>query len=75
METYFATATDHTSSNIISRDFVEIKQKRILGGLKAYLRATDHTCSNIISGEIICDGGRQDKQQSYLPTAPAASLF
>jgi hypothetical protein len=27
--------------------------KRILGGLKAYLRATDHTCSNIISRDII----------------------
>jgi hypothetical protein len=25
------------------------ERKRILGGLKAYLRATDHTSSNIIS--------------------------
>jgi hypothetical protein len=27
------------------------ERKRILGGLKAYLRATDHTSSNIISRE------------------------
>jgi hypothetical protein len=27
------------------------RRKRILGGLKAYLRATDHTSSNIISRE------------------------
>jgi hypothetical protein len=30
-------------------NLVFAKEKRILGGLKAYLRATDHTCSNIIS--------------------------
>jgi hypothetical protein len=28
------------------------RRKRILGGLKTYLRATDHTSSNIISRDI-----------------------
>jgi hypothetical protein len=29
------------------------RRKRILGGLKAYLRATDHTSSNIISRDLL----------------------
>jgi hypothetical protein len=35
--------------NVLGGNNKKTLRKRILGGLKAYLRATDHTSTNIIS--------------------------